>query len=96
MKQIIALGGGGFSMELNNPLLDQFIIQQSGKEKPAVCFLPTASGDDRLYEESFNKAFSALGCLPSSLLLSNPPSRDLRDYIMEKDILMSAEATLRK
>lgn len=29
MKQIIAMGGGGFSMEPNNQLLDQYIFKQS-------------------------------------------------------------------
>ena len=32
MKQIIALGGGGFSMESENPLLDQYILSQTGKK----------------------------------------------------------------
>jgi hypothetical protein len=27
-RQIIALGGGGFSMELGNPVLDRYILQQ--------------------------------------------------------------------
>ncbi|MBM7693382.1 peptidase E [Peribacillus deserti] len=29
MKQIIALGGGGFSMEPENPLLDLYILSKS-------------------------------------------------------------------
>ena len=45
MKQIIALGGGGFSMEPDNPLLDLYILEQSPKETPKICFIPTASGD---------------------------------------------------
>ncbi|HEY3341792.1 MAG TPA: Type 1 glutamine amidotransferase-like domain-containing protein, partial [Anaerolineae bacterium] len=49
MKQIIALGGGGFSMEPDNPLLDQYVLAQTGKPHPKVCFLPTASGDSPDY-----------------------------------------------
>lgn len=45
MKQIIAMGGGGFSMEPENPLLDLYILQQSSSNNPKVCFVPTASGD---------------------------------------------------
>jgi peptidase E len=30
-KQIIALSGGGFSMEPENPILDEYILKQSGK-----------------------------------------------------------------
>ena len=36
MKQIIALGGGGFSMEPDNPLLDLYILEQSQKETPKI------------------------------------------------------------
>lgn len=39
MKQIIALGGGGFSMEPENPLLDQYILQQSMKKIQKFAFL---------------------------------------------------------
>jgi peptidase E len=40
MRQIIALGGGGFSTEPENPLLDLYILEQSGKKNPkSVMFL---------------------------------------------------------
>ena len=44
MRQIIALGGGGFSMEPDNPLLDLYILKQAKKVTPQICFIPTASG----------------------------------------------------
>ena len=47
-RQIIALGGGGFSMEPDNLLLDRYILQQARRPNPVVCFLPTASGDSEL------------------------------------------------
>ena len=43
--QIVAFGGGGFSMEWGNPLLDDHVLALSGVQRPKVCFLPTASGD---------------------------------------------------
>ena len=49
MRQIIAMGGGGFSMEPDNPLLDLYILKQVDKAKPKICFIPTASGDAELY-----------------------------------------------
>ena len=42
---IVALGGGGFSMEPDNPLLDQFILSLSRRPSPRVCFVPTAGGE---------------------------------------------------
>ena len=36
MRQIIAFGGGGFSMEPENPLLDWYILRQAKKESPRI------------------------------------------------------------
>ncbi len=49
MQQIIAMGGGSFSIEPENLLLDQYILAQAKKELPRVCFVPTASGDQTNY-----------------------------------------------
>ena len=40
-EQIIALGGGGFSME-ENSLLDDYILCTCGKDSPRICFVPTS------------------------------------------------------
>lgn len=34
MKQIIAMGGGGFSMEPDNLLLDEYVLAQSSETLP--------------------------------------------------------------
>ena len=87
MKQIIALGGGGFSMEPDNPLLDLYILSQSPNKTPKICFLPTASGDAENYIQRFYQFFTEQNCIPSHLSLFNPPSRDLEGYLLEKDII---------
>lgn len=87
MKQIIAMGGGGFSMEPENPLLDSYILNQSPKTRPKVCFLPTASGDAEGYINNFYQSFKNHECEPSHLSLFRPPSRDLEEFIMDKDII---------
>lgn len=87
MKQIIALGGGGFSMEPENPLLDRYILKQSGKKHPKICFIPTASGDSADYISRYYHFFEAQDCQPSHLSLFKPPTRDLESFILEKDIL---------
>lgn len=56
-KQIVAMGGGGFSMEPENPLLDRYILGLSKKEIPKICFIPTASGDSDKYIVRFYSAF---------------------------------------
>ncbi|WP_440705934.1 Type 1 glutamine amidotransferase-like domain-containing protein [Heyndrickxia oleronia] len=87
MRQIIALGGGGFSMEPENPLLDRYILQQSNQSVPKICFLPTASGDSDNYIQRFYRFFDKQLCHPSHLSLFNPPTRDLESFILEKDII---------
>jgi dipeptidase E len=87
MRQIIALGGGGFSMEPDNPLLDLYILEQASKPNPKVCFVPTASGDSDNYISRFYKAFDSHKCVPSHLSLFEPPSSDMEDYVLDKDII---------
>jgi dipeptidase E len=58
VPQIVALGGGGFSMEQGNPLLDDYVLSLTGATRPRVCFLPTASGDADHYVVRFYRRFS--------------------------------------
>lgn len=87
MRQIIAMGGGGFSMEPDNLGLDRYILEQSQKPRPKICFLPTASADAEGYILNFYKAFTSLDCQPSYLSLFNIPTADLEGFILEKNIL---------
>jgi dipeptidase E len=87
MSQIIALGGGGFSMEPENPLLDRYILNQSDKITPKICFIPTASGDSDNYISRFYDFFEKYQCQPSHLSLFKPPTRDLESFLLEKDII---------
>jgi peptidase E len=66
--QIVAFGGGGFSMD-GNPLLDEFVLGLTGMERPKVCFLPSASGDADHYIVRFYRAFSPAVCEPSHVSL---------------------------
>ena len=87
MRQIIALGGGGFSEEPENPLLDLYILAQAGKPRPKVCFLPTASGDALQYVVNFYAAFTRLNCQPSHLMLINPTMADIESFILDQDVI---------
>ena len=52
------MGGGGFSMEPENRLLDDFILGLTGRARPRVLFLPTATGNVATYLVNFYTAFS--------------------------------------
>lgn len=85
-KQILAMGGGGFSMEPDNLLLDRFLLSLSDKKRPKICFIGTASGDAESYIERFYESMKGLDCEPSHLALYRGPEGNLRDFVMDKDI----------
>ena len=45
-------------MEAGNPLLDDYVLEAAGAERPKVCFIPTASGDADHYVVRFYRRFS--------------------------------------
>jgi peptidase E len=91
--QIVALGGGGFSMEPENPLLDDFVLSLPRRKRPRVCFIPTASADSSMYIARFYRAF-ATRCHATDLTLFDPPglprqpprSADLAAFVAQQDI----------
>lgn len=87
MRQIIAMGGGGFSMEPENPLLDRYILKQSKSKRPRICFIGTASGDADSYIEKFYNFYQKEESEPTHLSLFKPHTRDIKKFIMEQDIL---------
>jgi peptidase E len=58
IPQIVAFGGGGFSMEKDGSLLDDYVLSLTDPPRPRVCFLPTASGDADHYVVRFYRRFS--------------------------------------
>lgn len=54
---ILTLGGGGFSVEGELTALDRLLLELTGKARPRVCFLGTASGDDPSYALRFMSAY---------------------------------------
>ena len=66
MKKIVVIGGGeigrpGYPVETTK--IDKEIIKLTGKKKPKLLFIPTASSDSELYVRCINKHFGKLlGC----------------------------------
>jgi dipeptidase E len=89
LRQIVAFGGGGFSMESGNPLLDEYVIGLTGAVRPKVCFLPSASGDADHYIVRFYRAFPADRCDAShiSLFRREQGPQDLRAHLLEQDLI---------
>ncbi len=85
-SQIIAIGGGGFGRNPNHRLIEQYIIDQAGINKPNICFIPTASAEDKSYIVNYYKAFSKLNCKPTHLnFFERTPN--LRSILNKQDII---------
>ena len=85
-QQIVALGGGGFSMD-KTPVLDDYILGLTGKADPRVCFVPTASGDSENYIVRFYRRFSGNSCKPTHLELFRYDGRDLAEFAESQDVI---------
>lgn len=86
-RHIIAMGGGGFSMESDNSYLDDYILHTAAKENPRICFIPTASGDSDNYTAKFYAHFSTKQCQAAHLSLFRGHTDKIRDFVLEQDIL---------
>lgn len=87
LRQIIALGGGGFLMESQSNLLDSYILKASGKQIPKICFLPTASGDSQIRINQFYNHFRQEACVPSHLSLFRGHTQDIQSFLLNQDII---------
>ena len=90
--QIVALGGGGFSMEREGSLLDDYVLSLTGAARPRVCFLPTASGDADHYVVRFYRRF-APDCDASHVSLfrrdqgASGVEDDLASHLLAQDLI---------
>ena len=87
--QIVAYGGGGFSMEPGNPLLDDYVLSLCRRKKPRVCFFPSASGDADHYVVRFYRHFSSEVCDPShiSLFRRDCGPGAVREHLLKQDLI---------
>ena len=86
MKQIIAIGGGGFGRNPKQRIIEKYIIDQSRKSRPNVLFIPTASAEDKSYIVNFYSCFNGLDCNPSHLNLFQRTPR-IEGLINKADII---------
>lgn len=74
-------------MEPTNPLLDQFILNQAGKPRPKICYLPTASGDQLPNIDNWYSIWKKRDCEPSHLSLFKGHTADHRGFLLSQDIV---------
>lgn len=93
VSRLIAIGGGGFLMEPENLLLDQYCLDCTSKIVPKVCFIPTASGDSEDFLSRFYTAFTRYSCEPSHLAFFRKPRSgaipltDIENHLLNQDVI---------
>jgi dipeptidase E len=86
-KQIIAIGGAALPIGVDNLLLVDYFLRQTGKRKPKVCFIGTAHGDADAGRLRFYAGFGQFNCKPTHLPLFARTPRDLASFVLEQDAI---------
>jgi peptidase E len=82
-RTIVALGGSGAP---GGPL-NRYLLGLAGKERPRICFLPTAGGDSPVGIEAFYDRFPGELCERSHLKLFGIPRAGVREHLLDQDVL---------
>ncbi len=96
-RRILAMGGGGFTMQERSSALDAFVLRLSDEPVPKICFLPTASGDPREQVTRFYERFGDWPCEPSIVSLFNL-GRDRIDpvaHLLAQDVIYVGGGSMR-
>ncbi len=96
-RTIFAMGGGGFTMEPANPLLDDYVLSLAASREPRILFLPTASGDTTSQINAFRARFHGRMCVPEhlSLFRLRETRKPLPELLAEQDILYVGGGSMR-
>ena len=83
------MGGGGFSMEAEASVLDDYVLSLSPAREPRICLLPTAGGDSEEQIRRFRIAFGDRLCEPSvvSLFRLELEPLTLREHLLAQDVI---------
>ena len=91
---IVAMGGGGFSTEPDDPLLDDFVLSLAPRQPARVCFVPTASADAAIYLVNFYRAFAGRAAATDLTLFDAPSLRrrpattnEIAGFVAEQDVI---------
>ncbi len=102
-RRIFAMGGGGFTMEPANPLLDDFVLSLAPARasaitrEPRILFLPTASGDTTAQIAAFHARFADRHCVAEhlSLFRLHELRRPLQEILLSQDVLYVGGGSMR-
>src|SRR3954451_12619081 len=84
--RIVGLGGGGHTEE-QQAKLRRYVLDVAGAERPRVCFVPTAVGDQTESIVRFYEQWGGLGELAHVKFFPYPPP-DLRELALRQHVLV--------
>ncbi|MBI2781069.1 MAG: peptidase E [Chloroflexi bacterium] len=85
-QRILAIGGSSVMSNSTDWPLHQFLLDLSGRDRPRICFLGTASGDDASYRAGFYATF-ARHAEASHLDLFGRTVDDVGSFLLEQDVI---------
>jgi peptidase E len=86
VPQIVGLGGDGRTEE-QQAALRRYVVDVAGKERPRICFVPTAVGDATENVVRFYERYAGLGELAHLKFFPYPPA-GLRELVLAQDVLV--------
>ena len=88
-KTLKILANGGASSPRHKNVFEKRFLDLSGKRRPHVLLIPTATGDPQGRIEEFHRKFKQLGCTSDDLQLvaQRPSQKDMRDKIKGADLI---------
>jgi dipeptidase E len=85
-RQIIVSGGAGYWGGTDALNIDRFVFSLTGRARPKVCALFTASGDLPAHIESFYDIVGPL-CQPSHFSMFRPPANPPEQMLVNQDVI---------
>jgi dipeptidase E len=86
VQRILAIGGSSVMSSSTDWPLHQFLLDLSGRERPRICFIGTASGDDAGYRAGFYATF-ARHADASHLPLFDLTVTEIAPFLLEQDVI---------
>jgi peptidase E len=83
-RRIVACGG----QQLQHPALTRYVFDLTGRPRPKILLVPTASGDDPANLLTFYQSLASVSCEPTHLALFHRTVDDIEALIRAQDVVM--------
>jgi peptidase E len=85
-QRIVAMGGSSVMSNSTDGPLHQFMLDLTGRDRPKICFVGTASGDDASYRAGFYATF-ARRAEATHLTLFERTVEDITSLLVDQDAI---------